>query len=313
MTLETDALSAVLRMVRLSACVYFGRDMAAPWGIDVPRQPNGPFHMVLEGRCVIEHAGQRVQLGAGDAVLFPNGAAHIMRDRSDSTVVPAARIMPQLLDGAHAAAHPFATRMLCGHFERDTRLDHPMFRELPQMLLVRNVFDSRHAPGLGAIVTLLASERAGGAPGASVVADRMGEVLFVQTLRAWLAEQAPARGFLAAMADARLSRALGHIHQQSGSGIDLDGLARIAGMSRTSFALRFRDVMGIPPAAYLTRWRMLQARELLTTSDLPSAAIAERVGYASEAGFLRAFKREFGESPGGFRRDAQVQPGLATG
>ena len=306
MTQHTDALSAVLRMVRLRATVYFVREMPAPWGIDIPRQPHGPLHLVLEGSCLIEHEGRAVRLEPGDAVLFPDGAAHTVRDRAETRPVPAAEISPRLMNGAEVLDAPPATRLLCGHFERDKRFDHSMFLELPQMLLVRDAFDPRHATGLGAAVTLLASEAGEPAPGASVVADRMGEVLFVQVLRAWLAAQAPSRGILAAMADTRLSRALRHIHEQGHSGIDLEGLARVAGMSRTSFALRFGEVMDTTPAAYLTGWRMLQAREMLALTELPLAAVAEQVGYAAEAGFLKAFKRECGQNPGTFRRRMQA-------
>jgi len=297
-----DALSAVLRMVRLRACIYFVRDMPAPWGLDIPAQMTGPFHMVLAGRCLMEREGEAVWLEAGDAAIFPHGNPHCLRDRPDSPAQPAAQVMPALLSGSGPATGPAATRMLCGHFEIDRRFDHPVLRELPPSLIVRNVFDARHAPGLGQIVSLLSQEAEMSGPGAAVIADRMGEVLFVLALRSWLADQAPREGLLAAMADVRLSRALDHIHGHAGQEIDLETLARIAGMSRTAFALRFRDVTGTTPAAYLTEWRLMQARELLAGSDLPMAEIADRVGYKSDASFLRAFRRIFGDSPGAFRR-----------
>lgn len=322
MQTDDDALSAVLQMVRLKACVYFMRDLLGPWGMEIPRQPHGPFHMVLRGTCLLEHGGTRLRLTAGDVVLFPDGAPHALRDREQTPLRPAAEVFPHLVsapaaaagnaagnggrngggNGAGNGAEAGATRMLCGHFERDRRFDHPMFRELPPMLVVRNVFDPGHAPLLGTAVTLLTQEGGTTRPGASVVADRMGEVLFVEALRAWMAGQRPGRGFLAAVTDPRLARALTHIHGNAGREIDLGGLARVAGMSRTAFALHFSDVMGTTPAAYLTRWRMLQALEMLTLSRLPVAEIAERVGYSSDAGFIRAFKRAYGENPGALRR-----------
>lgn len=94
-----------------------------------------------------------------------------------------------------------------------------------------------------------------------------------------------------------LSRALGHIHQNARPGLDLVALARVAGMSRTSFAVRFREVMGTPPASYLTVWRMLKAHRLLQQTELSLSDIVNRVCYRSDAAFVRAFKRRFGDTP----------------
>ena len=121
-------------------------------------------------------------------------------------------------------------------------------------------------------------------------------------LRSWLAEQQFEKGILATIGDQRLSRALQYIHNSPEQNVDLNILAQIAGMSRTSFAVQFREVMGIPPSAYLTEWRMLKARRLLLQTELATADIVSRVGYGSDASFLRAFKRRFGETPGKLRR-----------
>jgi AraC-like DNA-binding protein len=125
-------------------------------------------------------------------------------------------------------------------------------------------------------------------------------------LRTWLTDQQSEKGVLATINDPRLSRALQHIHGSPELEIDLNTLAQVAGMSRTSFAVRFREVMGTPPASYLAEWRMLQARRLLLQTDLTIADIVTRVGYGSDAAFLRAFKRRFGETPGKLRRNQIV-------
>lgn len=299
-----DALSDVLRMVRLKACVYFVKDMAPPWGLDIPATPNGPLHMVLDGQCLLRHDGREFELRAGDAVLLPHGARHEMIDRPGTVPEPGPEIMQRLMNDRHSQPMPGSTRMLCGHFEWDGTLDYPLFRELPGLILVRDVFGNREAEPFRAIVDLITAESLGDAPGSAAVADRMGEVLFVSLLRAWMAGHEPSTGVLATMNDSRLSRALRYIHQNPGLDIDLNTLARVAGMSRTAFAVRFHEVMGQPPAAYMTEWRMLQARRLLLQTELAMGEIMERIGYGSDAAFVRAFKRRYGETPARFRRTA---------
>jgi len=304
MTDTDDALSDILRLVRLRACVYFTKDMPQGWGIGVAPGMNGPLHMVLEGSAVLRMDGQDTPLKAGDAVVLPRGAAHAM------LAEPGARIdrSPDALQRLVALPAPEApaTRMLCGHFEWDGTLDHPLFAELPPLILVRDMFGREDGALISTIVGLITAEQSAAAPGASAVTDRMGEVLFVSLLRAWIADQSPQRGVLATMNDARLARALGAIHDHHGSELDLERLARTAGMSRTAFATKFRQVMGLPPRAYLTEWRLLQARRMLTRTELPLPEIVEQVGYGSEAGFARAFKRRFGETPARLRRTARI-------
>ena len=121
-------------------------------------------------------------------------------------------------------------------------------------------------------------------------------------LRAWVDSTAPQTGLLACVRDPRLSRVLQHIHANPQSDLDLSALSRIAGMSRTAFAIRFRQILGVPPKSYLTDWRMLKARNLLVDTDLAIEDIVEQVGYGSVPAFSRAFKRKYGETPGGLRQ-----------
>lgn len=299
-----DALSDVLRLVRLRACVYFIRNMEPGWGLDAPACTHGPLHMVLRGRCVLRHDGRDTALEAGDAVLLPHGAQHQMLEHPDAQTRPGPEVIKQLMGAPQPASKDTATRMLCGHFEWDGTLDHPIFGELPQLIIVRSVFDRDGAGLFRTVVDLITSEQTGAAPGASAVADRMGEVLFVSLLRAWMAEHQPVSGVLATMHDPRLNRALNYMHEHHAEPVDLNLLAREAGMSRTAFATRFHDVMGKPPATYLTEWRMLQARKMLVRTETPISQITEAVGYGSDAAFVRAFKRRFGETPARLRRAA---------
>ena len=302
MSIPGDALSDVLRMVHLKACIYFVKDMPQPWGMDIPAVANGPLHMVLAGSCVLTCAGREFELQAGDAVLLPHGARHQMLDSPSAIAEPGPVVMQRLMNGEAAATVSGATRMLCGHFEWDSALDHPFFRELPEVVVVRGVFDGPDAQRFDTIVDLIAVENSDNNPGSSAIADRMGEVLFVTLLRTWMIANRPENGLLATLNDPRLSRALRHIHQAVDTDLDLKVLAEVAGMSRTSFAVQFRQVMGKPPAAYLAEWRMLKARNLLVQTELSASDIGSRVGYGSDAAFSRAFKREYGVSPSSVRK-----------
>lgn len=298
-----DALSDVLRMVQLKSCIYFIRDMPAPWGMDIPRSINGPLHMVLEGRCVLRCAGENFPLQAGDAILLPHGAPHQMLDNPATVPEPGPVVMKRLLNTAEIADSLTATRMLCGHFEWDGAIDHSFFKELPELLVVRNIFNSPSAERFRSIVNLISVEAADAEPGSPAIADRLGEILFIIMLRTWMIENTPDTGLLAALNDARLSRALRYIHLAPEREIDLNVLAHVAGMSRTSFAVQFRETMGTPPASYLTEWRLLKARKLLLHTELPLSQVVDRVGYASDATFVRAFKRRFGVTPVKARRN----------
>lgn len=301
MAMTADALSDVLRLVHLKACIYFVKDMPAPWGMDIPAVANGPLHMVLEGSCVLVVGDRRVPLKAGDAVFLPRGSQHQMLDAADTVPEQGAEVMQRLLDEGYEPPDTSATRMLCGHFEWDSAFEHPLFQELPSVMIVRDVFGGKDAARFQAIANLITAESSNSKPGGAAIADRMGEVLFVTLLRHWLVDNRPAVGLLAVIDNPRLSRALNKIHNSPDADLNLNILAQTAGMSRTSFAVQFRTAMGVPPAEYLARWRMNKARLLLLRTELATSDIGDRVGYRSDAAFSRAFKREFGVPPSKLR------------
>lgn len=303
----TDPLSDVLRNVQLKACIYFVRDMPAAWGLDLPAAANGPLHMVLNGHCLLRCNNEDIYLYKGDAVMLPHGTHHQMLNAPDTLPEPGIPALQRMMNQPETITEP-ATTMLCGHFEWDNAFDHPFFRELPDMIVVRRIFNQPDGQRVREIVNLITAESHDSRPGGSAIADRMGEVLFVSLLRCWLVEQLPKCGSLAALIDVKLARALHYIHQYPNHKMDLDKLATVAGMSRTAFATRFKEVLGTPPATYLAEWRMLTARRLLMKTKLPTAEIVDRIGYNSNAAFNRAFKRKFGVTPGSIRQDIEKNP-----
>lgn len=299
-----DALNDVLSLMRLKSCVYFLRTFASPWGMDMPAGPHAQFHLVVRGSCWLGFAEGTVELENGDVAVFPRGDAHLLLDHPDSVPVAGMRV----LEAHHAGRPIFAdggepTDLLCGHFEFDRSFDHPLIAELPRLIHIKGL-STEQPEWFEMLGRVLTRETAANEPGAAPVVDRLAEALFIQVLRAHLSRNRPAHGFLVAVRDAQINRALKVIHESAATELTLAEIAREAGMSRTKLALRFKQVLGETPMGYLTRWRMLKAQELLRTSGRPLSDIAERVGYKSEAAFGRAFKRQFKQSPGAVRRIA---------
>jgi AraC-like DNA-binding protein len=182
---------------------------------------------------------------------------------------------------------------------------------LPSRILVRA--SSPRAAGLRALVEQLLDEQTSALPGSRVASEKIAELLFVQVLRAHLATaDALPPGWLAAVTDTRIIRALRLMHEEPGRAWTLDALAKAAGMSRTRFAVHFRAVAGLAPLAYLGAWRMRLAQRVLLEEDTPVRALADTLGYGSESAFSHAFKRITGLSPRDYRVATRRDAGLAS-
>ena len=297
-----DALSALFRLIRLKSCVYFQRDFWSPWAMDIKDTGFAQFHIVTRGRCVAQLEDETLELGVGDVLLLPRGAAHVLADQEGRAAVPGPQAMASFAGAAPCfSSGERATRLICGHYAYRVEPGHPVIEELPDAILV-SALDAAADEALHAVLRLLMSELAGEGPGANSVVERLSEVLLVQILRAHFAVQPQERGFYAGLADRRLARALGRIHRDAAANLSLEALAQEAGMSRSAFALHFKATTGTAPIEYLARWRMVSAADLLRSADLSLGEIAERVGYDSEIAFGRAFKRAFKVSPSQYRR-----------
>jgi AraC-like DNA-binding protein len=195
--------------------------------------------------------------------------------------------------------------MLCGAYLLDRSRAHPLLGDLPEVIhLPARV---GHHPGLRAAVDLLGGELEQPRPGGDAMLPALLDVLLLHILRAWFDEQSAhgaATGWAAALRDPAVAAGLRAIHRDPGRPWTVEELAFQAGLSRAAFARRFAALVGQPPQAYLTWWRMTLAARLLRDSDAPLATVARKVGYTSEFAFAHAFKREYGLAPGGFRRSA---------
>lgn len=301
-----DAFSDVLRLIRLQSCIYFLRDFRSPWGMRLDGGGVAQFHAVLRGQCVIEAAGRVFQGAPGDVFLFPKGEPHVIADSEGRDVVSGQDFMQSLRSDSPLFNNGTnVTRLLCGHYEYHHDIRHPLIEELPAVMHMKS-FESSAPEMLGNVLPALIREINADHPGATAVIEKLAEILLVQMIRAHVIEEDLQTGFLVALCDNRLARAVKLIHRQPGSAISLNAMAAEAGMSRSAFALHFKTIVGMSPFAYVTLWRMCRAHDLLQVSALSVSQTAIRVGYDSEVAFSRAFKRHFGTSPGSVQRNTSA-------
>ena len=301
-----DILSDILSKVKLSSVVYFKSDFSEPWGMDIPKGPFAQFHIVTKGQCVLKTKEKSIQLFAGDIVVFPLGASHWLANNEKSKRYQGQDVVESILSGKSLfEGNQLCTTLVCGHFEFDRSLDHPFIKELPSIIHIEDT-DLKQFSWLKSITDLVIEEAGMEQSGSGVIVNKLGEILFVHTLRVFIEKNKSKSGFIAAIQDERISKVLNEIHSSAAQDWNLEQLSQIAGMSRTSFANRFKSLTGETPFNYITQWRLLKAKELLEESSLSVGEIAEQVGYQSEAAFNRVFKKRVLQTPLKFRQSILV-------
>lgn len=326
-TSRADTLSEALRAVRLTGAVFFVIDITSPWCIEMPEAKNYAdiilpraqhvvsYHIVVAGGGWAGVPGAPpIRYDAGDILVFPHGDAYAMRSAPDA----APDLDPgQTLDffrAFAAGALPFVVsegggkpppaRLICGFLGCDTRPFNPLLSSLPRMLRLRRA-EGGDGGMLGRLIELTLEEAQAGRAGGESVTLRLSELLFIELLRRYATTAGPkSPGWLAGLHDPRIARALKVLHGRPAESWTVASLARVAGLSRSGLAERFASLVGLPPARYLTLWRMQLASQALLESRLPVAEVGRSVGYESEAAFSRTFKRIAGASPQAWRGGA---------
>ena len=296
-----DVLSDAVMTMRTGRPHSNRNRLRTPWGLRFPPTDGAGFHIVLSGTCWLLQAGaEPLRLTTGDIVFLPREPGHALADE------PGNALTEFRVGGRDREDEPgtagAVTELLCGAYVLDRSRPHPLLADLPDVVhLPAHV--GRH-PRLRTAVDLLGAELAEPRAGATASVSALLDLLLLYILRAWFDEQStgsPA-GWPAALADPAVSAALRAMHAEPEAPWTVRGLGGRAGLSRTVFAQRFTALVGRPPLAYLTWWRMTVAARLLRETDAPLSTVAGRCGYSSEFAFAKTFKREFGVAPGAFRR-----------
>lgn len=312
-----DALSDVLRAVRLSGAFFFDVHARAPWVAETPLGrsvvdamfPGSDhlisYHLLMEGSCWVELEGEQpIKLQAGDIIVLPHGDTHVLCTEIGMRKSPqmslyrrpeSGGVMPTRIQMGMDAGE--SAHFVCGFLGCDSRPYNPLLTALPRMIHVSN----QTSGALGEYFKFALAEsrnRMGG----ECMLGRISELMFVDVVRRYLETQPADRtNWLAGLRDQYVGRALAALHANPARDWTLELLAAEAALSRSAFAERFSQFVGQPPMQYLASWRMQLATNYLRNGNESVASIANRVGYESEAAFSRAFKKVLGAPPSEWR------------
>ncbi|WP_019884298.1 AraC family transcriptional regulator [Streptomyces purpureus] len=319
-----DVVSDAISAVRIGRPASNRVRVGGRWCIRLAPYDGAGFHVVLEGGCwLLPDSGAPVALGAGDAVLLPHGTGHVIAD-SAADAATVARAVPFERwfeeEGVGRRGGPVAApgvgrgvghgevEVLCGKYRLDRSRVHPLMAELPEVVHLPNRVGGH--PELRAAIDLLGRELGAGRPGSCVAVPSLLDLLLVYMIRAWM-EASTVGAWPAVLGDPVVAAALRALHADPAEPWTNDRLAAEAGVSRATLARRFTALVGRPPTAYLTWWRLTFAAALLRDTQDPLATIARRVGYGTPYAFSHAFSREFGTTPGRYRAQAAGEPPAA--
>lgn len=298
---RVDLLSQILAMVSLHGEIVFTAELSQPWALRFP-PGSAYFLIVLEGGLtVVNDQGRALQVATGDLIMLPRGLGHGLSDGQCTTEVDLAALMAEQftaekLNVAHGGGGE-RTRLIAGAFHFESTAVPWVVSALPSVIHIPKASGETTgwAEGIGYFMIKEALEVY---PGASIMISRLIDVLVIRILRSWVRiERAGSVGWLGALGDARISRALKAIHDDPYRRWTVLELARMAGLSRSGFAARFSALVKEAPLSYHSRWRLTLALGLMRQPDARVGSVARQVGYDSEAAFSRAFKAQFGFAP----------------
>lgn len=315
--LGVDVLEALLDGPRARGAFLLRSLLDRPWAIQINDEAPLTLVTLLRGDAWLIHEnGQSHPMRPGDvAVVRGPGHYRVADDPATPTtvvVLPGGRCT-SAADGRGLADewslgvrtwgdNPEGdTVLVTGSYERAGEVSRPLLSALPDVALLRR--EDWSSP----LVGLLADEMAVDAPGQRALLDRLLDALLIAALRTWFAAQRDrAPGWYVARSDSTVGRALALIHNAPAHPWTVASLATESGVSRSALARRFRVLLGEPPMAYLTSWRLALAADLLCESNATIEAVARKVGYSTPFALSAAFKREWGVSPQQYRGRAHA-------
>ena len=301
-----DPLSEVLALMKPQLYVAGGFAVRGDLAIHFPKHQGIKCYAMLAGQCwlVVESVPEPVLLHAGDCFLLPRGLPfRLATDLSIEPVLYTVALARFGMTGEPPGVTVGARYIAGGHFALTGGAD-MLLHSLPPIVHIRREPDKA---AMRWSLERMREELRDPQPGGSLIAQQIAYTMLIQALRLHLADAANAgSGWLSALSDKHMSVAIAGMHGDPGYPWTLQSLAERVGMSRSVFALRFRQIVGATPMEYLTRWRMLLAADRLKNSADGLSAIAQSLGYESTSAFGKAFRRIMGCSPGQYTRSAAL-------
>jgi AraC-like DNA-binding protein len=298
-----DPLSDILSLLKPNSYGFRGLHAGGDWALAFAADDGIRCYAVTSGGCWLSVDGiaEPVRLDAGDFVLLPGGKACRLYSAADVPAVDAFQFFPTVPAGEVAVLNDgdgFAG--VGGYFDFEGMHAELLLSMLPPLVLISAEADRAV---LRWSIERLMRELREPRPGSSLIAEHLAQALLIEALRIHLVERSPhSTGWLFALADRQMHAVIAAMHSDPGNKWTLAALARIGGMSRSSFAVRFKETVGESAMDYLTRWRMMIAADRLANGGMPIAVVAPTVGYESESAFGAAFKRVIGYSPRQFAK-----------
>jgi AraC family transcriptional regulator, activator of mtrCDE len=298
-----DILNDVLKTLRLSSKVFLHAKFCEQWVIDIePLNLQVSFHVIAHGDCWL-HTPDRpkpTELHAGDLVICLRNTPHY--------VTPSAGLPPDDLPRntpAREGAEGEPTTLICGQCEFLQHYWNPILEAMPNIM----VFPTADSAGsnLASVINMMITEVESAGENSNPVIDRLSDILFIEAIRTYMQLNDNDQGYIATLKDPRLSKALTSFHKHPGKNWTVQTLSEEAGMSRSAYADKFKQMLDMSPMEYVMGWRMQQAYDALASGDKSVVQIAEDCSYQSEAAFRKAFKKQFGIGPGTARRNAKEQ------
>ncbi len=298
-----DPLSDILSLLRPNSYGFRGLDAGGDWVLVFAPDDGIKSYAIETGSCwlAMDDDAKPMLLAAGDFVLIPGGKGYRLYSKADAPPIDAFRFFPAIPAGETAVLNGGGGLSgVGGYFGFEGMHAELLLGMLPPVVHIRA---EANKAALRWSIERLMRELREPQPGSALIAEHFAQALLIEALRLHLAEHSHnSTGWLFALADKQMGAVIAAMHAEPGRKWTLETLARVAGMSRSSFAVRFKDTVGEPAMDYLTRWRMMVAADRLANSGMPIAVVAPIVGYESESAFGAAFKRVMGYSPRQFAR-----------
>ncbi len=304
-----DPLSNVLSLLKPRNYVFGGFDLGPRATMSFPKHGGVKCYALASGSgsLVLETEPLPISLTRGDCFLLPRGVPFRLSGAHGGPAVDCRPIIAARPNGGIAKVGDGGGCLVVGgHIALDGRLADFLLGMLPPVVLIHGDDDKQ---ALLWFLERLGLEMHEARPGAYLMAQHLAQMLLVQALRLHATDATAGRaGWLSALADRQIGPVISALHAGPARRWSVEALAELAGMSRSSFALRFKEVVGVAPMDYLTRWRMVLGASRLVERDASVSTIAHSLGYDSRKAFGTAFKRVMGSAPGRYALSARKGP-----
>ena len=303
-----DILNDVLKTLRLSSKVFLHAKFCEQWVIDIePLNLQVSFHVIAHGNCWLHtrDTSTPTALHTGDLVICLRNTPHYVTNGPELPPDDLPRNSPTTEETPKQA-----TSLICGQCEFLQYYWNPILEAMPNIM----VFSTTDPVGsnLANIIKLMVAEVESNGEGSNAIIDRLSDILFIEAIRTYIQLNDNNHGYIAALKEPRLSKALTSFHKLPAKNWTVQTLSEEAGMSRSGFADKFKQMVNMSPMEYVTGWRMQNAYDALISDHKSVMQLAEDCGYQSEAAFRKAFKKQFGVGPGTVRREAKEKHVLAN-